>query len=211
MGKSRAVAAALGAAVALGGSSVLVASASEPAPVTISACVDRSFGDVRIIDPAKGGACRFYETPTSWNQQGPKGDLGPAGPAGPAGAAGAAGPQGAAGAQGVPGPAGPAGPQGPKGDAAGFVVNPPITVRKDIQDGESAEWRADCPSGQVAVNGGFGGQTNSGRGLDYFQSEPSYDGRSWYFGARYVKANGGFGDTTQAYGFVVCAPGRSNG
>ncbi len=201
------VAAALGATVALGASTVLVASAAEPAPVTISACVDRSFGDVRIIDPAKGGSCRFYETPTSWNQKGPKGDLGPAG------ATGATGPQGAAGPQGVPGPtgpAGPAGPQGPKGDPAGFVVNPPTIFRQNIKDGEWAQWQASCPDGQVVVTGGHGGGTNSGRGITYYQSEPSHDGKRWFFGARYSKADGGLSDTIDAYGFIVCTPGKSN-
>jgi len=76
--KSPAVAAILSAAVAagvVGG----VALAQTSAPAVITACVADGTGNVRIVGSA--GDCRSNERPTTWNQQGPQGQLGPAGPA----------------------------------------------------------------------------------------------------------------------------------
>lgn len=55
-------------------------------PTTIHACIHRSNGAVRIVDP--GATCRQAEAPMSWNIAGPAGSAGPQGPAGPAGPAG---------------------------------------------------------------------------------------------------------------------------
>jgi hypothetical protein len=107
--------------VALGAPATLVA---QTTPTVINACVNREGEDVRILSP--GERCRRWETPLSWNRQGPQGPAGaagPMGPVGPRGALGAVGPQGPAGpigpggSAGAQGPAGPAGAQGPKGDA----------------------------------------------------------------------------------------------
>jgi hypothetical protein len=81
---------------------------------TVSACVHRVSGIVRI-HPA-GSACQPAEYVFQWNiggQPGPKGDKGDPGVAGPKGDTGAQGPKGDAGIQ---GPKGDAGVQGPKGD-----------------------------------------------------------------------------------------------
>jgi hypothetical protein len=86
---------------------VLLSAVSAQAAV-INACVS-CWGAVRIAN-----TCFWYETPLSWNSQGP---AGPPGPAGPTGAVGPAGPKGAPGVAGAPGPVGPAGPQGPNGAA----------------------------------------------------------------------------------------------
>ncbi|MEI8411750.1 MULTISPECIES: hypothetical protein [unclassified Kribbella] len=205
LGRHGLIAMVLGATVVVGGSSVLVASAAEPAPAVISACVDKNFGDVRIIDPAKGEKCRFYEVATTWNQKGPTGETGPQGPQGAQGAQGAAGPQG------VPGPQGEQGPQGPKGDPSGLSVSPPILVKKTIRDGEHANWQAMCPSGQVAVSGGFSGGSNYGRGLTFYTSMPRYSADGWIFEASFSKlASGSTDDQIDAYGFVLCAVGTFN-
>jgi hypothetical protein len=68
-----------------------VASAAGPEP-TVSACVGKLTGLVRVIDPVKRQACTSLEKPLSWNQQGVPGPAGPAGPAGASGPAGPAGP-----------------------------------------------------------------------------------------------------------------------
>lgn len=74
----------------------------------IHACMLKSLGTIRLIDPANGQKCSAaFETAVEWNergQQGLPGATGPAGPPGPKGDKGDEGPQGAQ---------GPAGPQGP--------------------------------------------------------------------------------------------------
>jgi hypothetical protein len=96
---------------------------AQTAPTSsISACVHRQTGNVRIVE--EQGHCTETEIFTTWNQMGDKGDPGPAGragPGGPLGPTGDAGPAGPAGAQGdkgdpgVTGPEGPLGPPGPQG------------------------------------------------------------------------------------------------
>lgn len=205
------VAAAVGALVVLAGG-MLVASAAEPAATVINACVDRNFGDVRVIDPSKGGSCRFYETATSWNKQGPAGPQGIPGATGPAGAIGPAGATGAAGPQGVPGPQGERGEQGPKGDSgtAEFVVHAPIIVTHMIPDGESKTWEAQCPPGQVVVNGGTGGRANSGLGLTFTMSQPDHWNKKWLVAATYHRPPG-FPAQAEGYALVSCTPGRAIG
>jgi Collagen triple helix repeat (20 copies) len=67
----------------------------------INGCYEKRIGILRVIDAGAGKTCTSLETPISWNQQGPKGDIGPQGPEGP---------------QGPPGVQGETGTQGPKGD-----------------------------------------------------------------------------------------------
>jgi len=90
-------------------------------------CVQKSSGQLRVIDPAvagTGGSCSDKETFISWNQVGVAGTAGPAGlqgepgpqgEVGPAGPQGEPGPAGPVGPQGIPGATGPAGPQGEQG------------------------------------------------------------------------------------------------
>jgi hypothetical protein len=84
---------------------------------TINGCYEKRTGLLRVIDAEAGKKCLSFETPISWNQQGPKGEAGAIGPAGPAGAAGATGPEGPKGDPGAQGLKGEQGPQGPKGDS----------------------------------------------------------------------------------------------
>jgi hypothetical protein len=48
---------------------------------TVFACVKKSNGAVRIIDPS--GHCKKSESPMQWNTTGPQGPTGPTGPQGP--------------------------------------------------------------------------------------------------------------------------------
>jgi hypothetical protein len=78
----------------------------------VSACYAKQGGALRVIDKAKGQACKPTERPLVWNQKGLRGPAGPAGATGSAGAAGAQGPAGPQGPQGVEGPEGAEGPPG---------------------------------------------------------------------------------------------------
>ena len=57
--------------------------------------IPHSKGDTRIVDSSE--ACRSYEKPILWNQQGPRGEVGPQGPEGDAGPRGPQGDEGPAG------------------------------------------------------------------------------------------------------------------
>jgi hypothetical protein len=116
--------------LAVAGAALAAADGRRPSGTeTITACVSKSNGRIRVVPPSS--SCRSREQRLTWNIRGPKGEpgergpagepgaTGPAGPQGPAGERGApgeAGPQGPAGAPGATGPAGPQGPAGPKGD-----------------------------------------------------------------------------------------------
>jgi hypothetical protein len=108
--------------IILAGASTTVS--AQVSSTTVSACVHRASGLVRIF-PA-GSGCQPAEYLVQWNvvgPPGPKGDKGDPGVAGPKGDTGAQGPKGDAGIQGAkgdagaPGPKGDTGAQGPKGDA----------------------------------------------------------------------------------------------
>ncbi|MEZ4523450.1 MAG: hypothetical protein R3A46_17680 [Thermomicrobiales bacterium] len=73
---------------------------SEPAPVTLTACVSYYTGGMRMLNRA-GATCSSSEYPVTWNQQGPEGP---------------------------PGPQGPEGPEGPPGGTANLVPLEPMTV-----------------------------------------------------------------------------------
>lgn len=93
-GVSRWVVAGTALAVVMTGGFVAVAQADGDA---VDSCVSKGAlvapkGAIRIVEGAQ--ACRAYEYPLNWDQQGQPGPVGPAGPAGPQG------------------------PQGPQGDAA---------------------------------------------------------------------------------------------
>jgi hypothetical protein len=87
---------------------------------TIHACVNKSSGEIKIVDSSDD--CKNNEQYLEWTivgpqgppgPQGPQGDTGPQGPQGPQGDTGPQGPQGDTGPQ---GPQGDTGPQGPQGD-----------------------------------------------------------------------------------------------
>jgi Collagen triple helix repeat (20 copies) len=94
---------------------------------TINGCYENRTGLLRVIDVQAGKTCTSFETPISWSQQGPRGEVGPAGLVGPAGPQGPAGPPGERGPAGDPGSVGPAGPPGPKGDP-GTLAGAPCTT-----------------------------------------------------------------------------------
>jgi hypothetical protein len=120
----------------------------------IHGCYGKS-GDLRVIDPSAGGACRSSETPVSWSQtgpQGPQGLPGPAGAQGPAGPAGAAGPVGPQGAQGLQGVQGPKGDPGPPPTLSVQEVEGPMT---SVPAGHAVGLGADCQGSALATGGGF--------------------------------------------------------
>jgi hypothetical protein len=51
----------------------------------ISGCYEKRIGILRVIDKEAGKPCTSFETPISWNQQGPQGLQGPKGDPGPQG------------------------------------------------------------------------------------------------------------------------------
>jgi Collagen triple helix repeat (20 copies) len=126
---------AIGIGVLLFGGVAVAAVPPSPDP-TITGCVLKALGTIRIIDPSTGQHCNTsLENTVTWNQHGLQGAAGPAGAAGPVGPTGAtgatgatgdvgpSGPAGAKGDTGTQGPAGPAGPQGPKGDSGGSLTS----------------------------------------------------------------------------------------
>jgi hypothetical protein len=48
----------------------------------IHGCYTKKGGVLTVIDPSAGQGCSSFQTPITWNQQGPKGDPGPQGPQG---------------------------------------------------------------------------------------------------------------------------------
>lgn len=89
--------------------------------------------------------------------EGPQGEIGPEGPQGeigPQGPQGETGPEGPQGAQGETGPQGPEGPEGPPGTSGYEVVQ---EISDEIAPDTGGSQSADCPSGKVAVGGGWGG------------------------------------------------------
>ncbi|MGH2933463.1 MAG: hypothetical protein ACRDL2_02985 [Gaiellaceae bacterium] len=115
----------------------------------IHGCYQKNEGQLRVIDPSAGGACRSSELPVSWSQTGLQGLQGPAGPAGPAGIPGPAGP---AGPQGEQGPAGPKGDPGPPSTLAVHEVDGPMTA---VPPGHAVGLGADCQGSALATGGGF--------------------------------------------------------
>lgn len=140
----------LTAALVLGaGAAVVYASTTTSAAGEISACSDKTSGQLRIL--AAGAACDTKkETPISWNIQGIQGPQGIQGIQGEKGDTGAVGPAGADGA------AGPQGIQGEKGDtgATGAAASTSVQIR-DTFTSFADNVTANCGPGEVAVGGGF--------------------------------------------------------
>jgi hypothetical protein len=165
MAKIAAVAAAAGAALALGGTAYAAVDGTglTDSSGSYHGCVNRNSGFLRVVAP--GTDCLSSETAISWNEtgpvgpQGPKGDtgatgpIGPQGPKGDTGATGPVGPQGPkgdTGATGATGPQGPAGPPGPAGVTSTVVGRADYTV----PDGRDVSGYAECPAG-TPIGGGM--------------------------------------------------------
>ena len=122
-------------------------SLSSTTTTVINACQLKQVGTIRIVDNVS--KCRAnYETPLSWNVQGPAGGTGPTGPAGPVG------PAGSNGAPGTPGSTGPQGPQGPHG----------LQGERGLpgQDGPPGSPGAEGPKGDSGGPGPAGANGNDG-------------------------------------------------
>jgi Collagen triple helix repeat (20 copies) len=170
--------AAIAAAVVLG--SGIAYAAIPDSSGAFTACMVKTTGTVRLIDPSLGsssllGHCTSLETRVSWNQTGKQGPPGATGSAGPPGATGSAGPPGATGSAGPPGATGSAGPPGPTGSEG-----------SPGKDGQSVtEAPADstaCPTGGVALTAA-NGTTNvcsGATGATGPQGEPGTAGVAGY-------------------------------
>jgi hypothetical protein len=92
----------VGAAAAVAAVAAGIAVASIPDGVgNIHACGKLDGGEVRVIDPGAGDACKTNEATLQWNVIPPHGPTGPQGPPGPTGPQGPQGAQGASGANAV--------------------------------------------------------------------------------------------------------------
>ncbi len=157
--RALAVGAAVIALVAVGVGGTVAASN----PATLYACFD-VYGNVRMSDIAQ---CKLTTGGrlVSFNTVGPTGATGPTGPAGPTGLTGATGltgPTGATGlvpahtgATGPTGQTGSVGPTGPAGPEKSLTVQE-VTASRYFGVLEFDGWvEVNCPSGTVAVGGGF--------------------------------------------------------
>ncbi len=158
----------LGAAVALAAASGIAYAAIPGSDGVIHGCVNAS-GGVRVIDPGAGGSCSTGESALNWNLTGAKG---------------------ATGLQGSPGPTGNAGPAGSSG------------LERDVKQFNTDEsgngtGEVDCPSGKVALNGGF--EPSSTQPLHAIASKPNEDGTGWI-----VSMTGGVGSFVVT---AICATG----
>ena len=122
-----------------------------------TACVTKSSGAIRLIDPSLsksswGSHCQSSEEQISWNQTGPPGPAGASGHSGATGlhgSTGATGPQGSTGATGPQGSTGATGPQGSTGaegppelESTRFCT-PNLCIDADPNSGGSGGWGFD--------------------------------------------------------------------
>lgn len=114
----------------------------------IHGCYQREQGTLRVIDDATE-SCRSTETPISWSQAGPQGEVGPQGPAGPQG---------------------PQGEKGEKGDdgADGITGWQLVTAQGGVDSGLNvpAGATALCPAGKQVLGGGYELLTEDGTSLE---------------------------------------------
>jgi hypothetical protein len=129
---------AFGAVVAVVLAGALTTVSAQVSSATVSACVHRVSGIVRIL-PA-GSACQPAENLVQWNI------VGPPGPKGDKGDPGVAGPKGDTGAQGPKGDAGIQGPKGDPGGAKGISTAVYGSVDDDggwVDSSQQADWWSD--------------------------------------------------------------------
>jgi Collagen triple helix repeat (20 copies) len=121
---------------------------------------------------------------------------GPPGLAGPAGPAGAVGPRGAPGPTGTTGPTGPAGPQGTAGDkgdpgpqgARALLSYQVAHVDSVAMDQTVKTITLHCPPDTLVLGGG---EAKSSDLIDFQETRPSGDERSWIVVASIARANAG--------------------
>jgi len=143
---------------------------SKPSPATVIALIalfvaltgNGRAGEVgrQIKDNSLTLATSTGLMPKIVEQKGPPGPRGPRGRRGPRGFTGPAGPQGLQGPPGSAGLMGPQGPEGPPGSAANLRVTPipGLAIPQCASGGgacERATATATCPTGNVAIGGGY--------------------------------------------------------
>ena len=170
--------------VLIGGMAAIGSAAGD----VITACVNKSSGEIKIVDA--GTTCANNWVALQWNAQGVGGATGATGPTGatgatgPAGPTGATGPSGATGATGATGPAGATGAIGPTGatgatganGATGATGPGGLTNTYDrtqsltVNSNSFVTTFVSCNTGDVAISGGFDHFT-AGSNLELWVSE----------------------------------------
>ena len=135
---------------------------------TIHGCYKKANGNLSIIDTGNGATCQSSETAVAWSQKGVQG---------------LAGPQGVQGQQGSQGSAGPDG-----------VDDYSIATAQATTSSGHASALASCPTGSVAVGGGF--DVPASANVTPYESES--DGAGWL-----VTFYGDDGVTFTAYAVCV--------
>jgi hypothetical protein len=118
------------------------------------------------------------------------------GPVGPTGAAGPPGPPGASGRTGTTGPTGPAGPQGtPGGKGDPGPPGAPALSNYQVEHVDSVPMdqtvktiTLPCPPNTLVLGGG---EAKSSDLIDFLETHPSGDSRSWIVVASIARANAG--------------------
>lgn len=157
--------AALGGAAAIAALGMFAYARIPSADGTITACVKRAGGTLRVIDESR--RCRRGERRLRLNLRGPRGAKGEPGPQGPPGV-GLAGPQGLpgadgpVGAQGLPGSGGATGAQGPFGPTGPSGIQGPL--------GPTGPAGVQGPTGPSGADGLDAGTIVDGGGCDAIQA-----------------------------------------
>lgn len=150
MSRRQRLAVTLAVAVALVGIVGIAAYGAIPGPNgAIRGCVKTSGGQVRVIDPAAGGACGSSETALDWNLTGGQGSQGPPGGPGPQGGAGQAG-------------------------SSGYER---IVVQASTDQSGDGESTADCSTGKRVLMGGY--ELASSGPMRVVTNAPTSGGTGW--------------------------------
>lgn len=205
--------------LAVAACTIVAAAAAARAQSAFYACENKKTGDIRII--STNGPCKATEELISWTSGGTPGPSGATGPQGPVG---------------PPGPPGPTGPAEFSGTLQTQIVShsqvicacecePAVTVCPLTVT--SLQVEAQCPTGEVALGGGFGETpalvpdsaasptviAATPQPLQVTQSAPSSTGAAWDVKVAVPEAIDVLciapGICTNVTSWAVCAPGTT--
>ena len=151
----------------------------------IHGCYDGG-GNLKVIDASASGCPKGW-TSLNWSQTGPQGPQGDTGPQGPPGL------------QGNPGPAGPPGLSGLQVLECNIGLqgsNPTSGYTTDV-NGNPQEVDFFCPSGQMALSGGFTNAVSGMGAVIPLPPFPTFSGFRFFFNSSTDAASGGV--------YLVCA------
>jgi len=187
----RVVVAVLVAVVGLAAGGVAYATIPDSGGV-IHGCYQKNEGQLRVIDPSTGGACRSSENALSWSQTGPQGPQGPEGPQGPQG------PQGTQGPQGAPGPAG-------KDGVTGYVL-----VQRSFEELGGTSFTAGVLCPHAVLGGGYSITTPDDEkgdpsNVDIYEDAPFVSGTQWVVSGRNENITSITNGTVTVTVYATCA------